>query len=444
MVRVITYETSRKEWDNSLLQYTCMVNGFELDVLGQHEKWDGTKQKIFVYLDYVKGLDPDELVICCDNRDVIIPSTPDEIVSKFNSMGGICYYGAELDSFPIWFMEKHFPYAVGSKYRPEARVLNSGVCVGPANVLVKVFEYASRFYRPSFDMKEYLRSEYRISNSQVETANSQYPKRFGGNAWECDQLALQLTYLERPDLITLDYDYELISTSSVLDDRWIPAKKWRENSRPDYPYGSLYDMKFDWGKTYQSVYNTYNGSHPLIYHSPGPSCVISQLRKVVMGAFTDPIEELVKKRKAFGKLESASMMEDFIAVNKDKGKFVCYKTQKVWDKDTGKQQKTPPLFDVFDLCVEHDKVLVIFSAGVNQYTEDLEYMIARSPNNVLIYEVSKRGNRATMRVKVRDFVKQFDDAVAIPESLFFDVSLIGSVKTHIEPDDGPDLGDFWA
>ncbi len=55
MVRVITYETSRKEWDNSLLQYTCKRNGFELDVLGQHEEWNGTKQKLFSYLDYVKG-----------------------------------------------------------------------------------------------------------------------------------------------------------------------------------------------------------------------------------------------------------------------------------------------------------------------------------------------------------------------------------------------------
>ena len=43
MVRVITYETSRKEWDKSLLQYTCKRNSFELDVLGQHKEWNGTK-----------------------------------------------------------------------------------------------------------------------------------------------------------------------------------------------------------------------------------------------------------------------------------------------------------------------------------------------------------------------------------------------------------------
>ena len=444
MVRVITYETSRKEWDNSLLQYTCKRNGFELDVLGQHEEWNGTKQKLFSYLDYVKGLDPDELVICCDNRDVIIPSKPEEIIAKFNSMGGICYYSAELGSFPIWAMEKHFPDAVGNKYRPEVRVLNSGVCIGPANVLVKVFEYASEFCCLSFDRKEYLRSAYRTSNSHIEAADKNYG--FVGKSWECDQLALQLTYLEKPDLISLDYDYELISTSFVLDDNSIPAKNWREYSRPDYPYGTLYDMKFDWGNSYRSVYNIYNGSYPLIHHSPGPDYVMYQLRKVVRGgSFTGRIEELAKKRNAVSKLESASMMEDFIAVNKDKKKFVCYKVQRVKDKDTGKQQMTPPLFDVFDLCVEQDKVLVVLSARVNRYTDDLEYMIATSSNNVLIYEVSKYGNRNAMRVKMRDYVKQFDDAIAIPENLFIDVdtSLGGTGKVNSKPDIESDLGEFF-
>ena len=455
MVRVITYETSRKEWDKSLLQYICKRNSFELDVLGQHEEWNGTKQKIFAYLEHLKGLDPDELVICCDNRDVIIPSKPEEIIDKFNSMSGICYYSAELGSFPIWAMEKHFPDAVENKYRPEVRVLNSGVCIGPANVLVKVFEYASMFYHPSFDMREYLRSKYRISDSHIEAADKNYG--FVGNSWECDQLALQLTYLERPDLITLDYDYDLISTSFVLDDKWIPAKNWREYSRPDYPYGTLYDMKFDWGNSYRCVYNTYTGSYPLIYHSPGPDYVMYQLRKVVRGSdFRSRIDELAKKRNAVSKLRSVSMMEDFIAANKDKKKFVCYKIQRLKNKETGKYEKTPPLFDAFDLCLKHDKVLVVLSARVNSYTDDLEYMLATSSSNVFIYEVSKYGNRNAIRAKMRGYVKQFDDAIAIPEDLFIDVdiSLGGTgkvnskldakpdVKPDIEPDDGP-LDEFF-
>ena len=134
----------------------------------KNKEWNGTKQKIFAYLDYVKGLDPDELVICCDNRDVIIPAKPEEIVAKFNSMGGICYYSAELGSFPIWAMEKHFPDAVGNKYRPEVRVLNSGVCIEYAGLLVEVFEYASRFYHSSFDMNEHLISNYGISQKVIK------------------------------------------------------------------------------------------------------------------------------------------------------------------------------------------------------------------------------------------------------------------------------------
>ena len=66
------------EYHKSLLTYACKANGISLDILGIGEKWGRIKQKIAVYLDDVKGLAPDEIVVCCDRRDMIIPSKPGE------------------------------------------------------------------------------------------------------------------------------------------------------------------------------------------------------------------------------------------------------------------------------------------------------------------------------------------------------------------------------
>ena len=63
----------------------------------------------------------------------------------------------------------------------------------------------------------------------------------------------------------------------------MPSEKYMDKYLPNYPYGTLYDISFNWGKSYRSVYNTYNNTFPLIYHSPGPNFTISQLRKVVCG-----------------------------------------------------------------------------------------------------------------------------------------------------------------
>ena len=290
-MKVVTFETDIDKYQHGLLKYTCESNGVPLEVIGLDVEWVGTKQKIFGYLDYLKGLAADEVVICCDNRDVIIPSKPEEIVSKLKEMGGGCYFSPELGCFPIWYMEKHFDYPDGNGYRPEVKSLNSGVCVGEAGVLIEVFAYALRFYDESFDMEQYLTSQYQISKSEIEKARKQYPdNKFNPKGLtgplHCDQLVMQLTYLET-DLIKLDYDYELIYTSFVIPDSWRPTRKYRDTHCPNFPTGTLYDVHFNWGETYRTVYNTYSNNYPLIYHSPGPDYVMSQLDKVIRGGFVE-------------------------------------------------------------------------------------------------------------------------------------------------------------
>ena len=62
MMRVITFETNPKEYHDGLLKYTCEKNGFQLELLGIGDKWNGTKQKVFAYLEYLKGITSNDLV----------------------------------------------------------------------------------------------------------------------------------------------------------------------------------------------------------------------------------------------------------------------------------------------------------------------------------------------------------------------------------------------
>ena len=101
-------------------------------------------------------------------------------------------------------------------------------------------------------------------------------------------------------------------------------------------------------------------------------------------------------------------MDKFIEENKDKNLFLCWKNSGV-----------DSLFDIFDICVRFEKVLVVFIPKVKEYSDDLKYMIRTEPRKVRIYECSSYGMRGIFRKKIKDYQKQFSDSIAIPESLFF-------------------------
>ena len=408
---VVTFETDSKKYVDGLLKYTCQANNFPLSVLGIGQNSIGAEQKIFAYLDFVKGLPTNEIVICCDNRDVIIPSEPDQILSLFNNMEQKVYFGAGIGCFPIWSLEHHFKRPIRTGYRPEAKVLNSGVCIGRAGDLVDVFTYALRFYDNSFDMGAHLIGNYLVNEKDIDQANRKYPKRFVNSVLESDQLVLQLTYLET-DLIQLDYDSELIYVGFVLPDSWIPNKNWRDQVYPDYPYATLFDVTFKWGTSYRSVFNTYNCSYPLIYHSPGPPFVMSQLNKVVRGNFVRSIGQMYADRSNAGILETFSKLDQFIQENQHTESFVCWKNGNV-----------PPLYDLMDLCIEYDKTLVVIIPKLKKYYQDIEYMISISPENLRLFEITAFGFDQTLRARMSNYKRQFEDCIVIPEDIYVDVSV---------------------
>ena len=101
-------------------------------------------------------------------------------------------------------------------------------------------------------------------------------------------------------------------------------------------------------------------------------------------------------------------MDKFIERNNNKNSFLCWKNSGVGS-----------LCDIFDICVQFNKILVVFMPKVKEYSDDLKYMIRTEPSKVRIYECSSFGMRGIFRKKIKDYQKQFSDSIAIPESLFF-------------------------
>jgi len=62
--------------------------------------------------------------------------------------------------------------------------------------------------------------------------------------------------------------------------------------------------------------------------------------------------------------------------------------------------------------------LIVICPYLTKYSQDLEYMITNAPNNIRIYEIGRHATNKYLMAKTRDYQKQFDDAIAIPEDLY--------------------------
>lgn len=267
-MKIITYETDRKKWDDSVLRETAHRNKIDIEVLGLGEPWTTTAQKTRGYIDYLTGRDPEELIMFCDNRDVSIHGDAKDFEDKFEKYGGKCVFGSELQCWPVVPLEKHFPWPENTTYVPEcSRGLNCGVGFGRGGKLLEVLKYSTRFY--SMDMEKYLSDKYGIESYDYTGGGS----NDGGRMLEGDQLMIQLVFLET-DLIALDYDRSIIFTYQNFD---YPSLRWIIDYFEDkydrvWPKNDLWNVEFQRNKgVYQSLYNLYSDEYFLVFHSVASS-----------------------------------------------------------------------------------------------------------------------------------------------------------------------------
>ena len=85
MVRLVTVATHSQFYFPWLLE-SCKRYNTKIDVLGWGEKWKGFTWRFELMIEYLKSLDPTEIVCFIDAYDVILLRPLDEIVSEFNDI----------------------------------------------------------------------------------------------------------------------------------------------------------------------------------------------------------------------------------------------------------------------------------------------------------------------------------------------------------------------
>ena len=70
-MHIVTVANKNDGYLNYLIE-SCKRNGGELEVLGWNQEWKGFMWKISLMIEYLNGLDDDDIVCFVDGYDVII------------------------------------------------------------------------------------------------------------------------------------------------------------------------------------------------------------------------------------------------------------------------------------------------------------------------------------------------------------------------------------
>ncbi|WP_196939328.1 glycosyltransferase domain-containing protein [Sphingobacterium pedocola] len=118
-----------------LLLKSCDYFGLNLKTLYNEGGWKSHRLKDLHVNKYLKTLTPDEVVLFTDGYDTMFVSGEDEILKKYNAIGGSVVFSTEMNCFPH---EAHkFEYGVGET---KFQYLNSGGYIGTVSALLNLFD----------------------------------------------------------------------------------------------------------------------------------------------------------------------------------------------------------------------------------------------------------------------------------------------------------------
>ena len=264
-MEIITYETDHRIYKESLLKYTCSEFDVKLTVLGLGEDFVGVYQKILAFSEYVKSLDDDTLVMCCDSRDVFVWADSQSISEKYESMTDLVLFGDDPLCFPMLPLYKYYP---------KDTYLCSGVYIGRAGKLKEMFKYAIYCHD---NLSDVMMEKFSITDDEIDAEEYVYEERLGPSIRQCDQFMCSLVYLTT-DYAELDYGSELIQTFYQCPDGLAQYKriaKVNNNVRS----GRDFDLVFD--RETKRIYNEHMDTYPWVFHAAGPPHSISMLNKYI-------------------------------------------------------------------------------------------------------------------------------------------------------------------
>jgi len=149
---VITYDNAPTENTKLFLQ-TLEKNKWNYKLIGEGEVWRGMVNRIFGYANYVKTLDPNQLVILSDARDVVCLRGPKAFTKGFESFNRELVVSAELlmgGQFnpPMdfeWFQAVHLTEYWKHKNitsLPDRKFVNGGLVAGKASAVLNWLQWS--------------------------------------------------------------------------------------------------------------------------------------------------------------------------------------------------------------------------------------------------------------------------------------------------------------
>ena len=215
-IKVVTYATCMKD---QLKNWELSVKTFNYDytILGMGEKWLGWLQRTEGYLNFVRKQEPNQIVVLCDAYDLLFVKPPNQLYDKFIATGKNIIVSAEPNcctgQMDIPDNKKMFT-KVCTKRSPSNNTFIypcAGCVIGYAGALAILYE--------------------QILNNPFDTD---------------DQSSLDDIWIKNPDILSLDYNSEIIGTVYEPD------------------MGSIWVLTKD-----NIIHNKKTGSYPCILHFPG-------------------------------------------------------------------------------------------------------------------------------------------------------------------------------
>jgi hypothetical protein len=224
-MHIITCATHNEGYFD-ILKKSCKKNGHKLKVLGwkQGKNWKGNISKFKYIIEYLKKIDPNEIILVVDAFDVMVLANSKEIEQKFKKMNKKFLCGAEkIDNFTKKIVEERFNKLTKIPYKKTPNgydYLCSGTIISYAGYALKIYEKC-------------------LENNKGE---------------ESDQVALVKIYLTS-NLIDIDWKNELFFTSNAFN------------------FGKLGHMDFFNPRQYEDIYffknriyNKDTNSFPVVIH----------------------------------------------------------------------------------------------------------------------------------------------------------------------------------
>jgi len=154
---VISYCNS--EIDNThqctkLLIKTLTNNDWKYHIIGRGEKWNGYKSKLNGYYNFLLTLDPNQIVVVSDARDVYCVRNSKKFIKDFMRFNkkivvsmelfaeGRFTYNPDKDYHQVTWIDKYWQMYNIDTSKIHRKYVNSGLIAGYAGELIKLFKWS--------------------------------------------------------------------------------------------------------------------------------------------------------------------------------------------------------------------------------------------------------------------------------------------------------------